>query len=471
MKLIRQTLWAAFLTVTFMHSAQSEPEKQVSWKEQYAYSMGMAAYPYTLPYLYMSQLRRMWTNNARDPINIPYAAINHFWHANKLADATYKDGGTPNNDTVYSTAWVNVGEEPIILSHPDMEDRNFSFHFTGYSSDNFAVVSQRATGSEAGNYAIVPKGFKGTLPAGVTKLKEAPTPWVLVLVRTMVYDAQDMPNVINLQQEFRLTPLSFWGKADQELPASRDVWAPYRAKKDPLASWRTINRAMTENPPPASETALLNFLAQLHIGPGQDISTLDEDSKRGLARAARDGHKMAKKARTSIPGGTIHNGWRRNPAKAGSLGQAGDYFTRGIIQSFKGISANYPEEARYFSRSTNENGDSLNANESTYELTFAAGQLPPVDAFWSLTMYGMDANLVSNSIDRYSIGDRSPGLEHNTDGSLTLYLQHESPGKDKESNWLPAPDGPFTVTMRAYRPKEEITQGKWIPPNLETQKK
>ena len=468
---MRRLLLAVFFTGVLMEGAQSEPEEQVSWREQYAYSVGMAAYPYTLPYLYMSQLRWMWTNHPRDPKNIPYAPINHFWHANRLADATSKDGGTPNNDTVYSTAWVFVGEEPVILSHPDMGDRNFSFHLTEYTSDIFAVVSQRATGSAAGHYAIVPKGFEGTLPAGVKRLQAAPTPWLLLLARTMVHDEQDMPDVIDLQQQYRLTPLSSWGKTEQKLPASREVWAPYKAKQDPLASWRTVNRAMTENPPPPSESALLSFFAEVHIGPDQDISTLDEDSKRGLARAAKDAHQMAIKARVDIPGGTIVNGWRRNPAKAGSLGQSGEYFTRGIIQSFKGISPNYPEEARYFGRSADETGAYLDASQNTYELTFAAGELPPVDAFWSLALYGLDANLVDNSIDRYSIGDRSPGLKHNADGSLTLYLQYDSPGKDKESNWLPAPEGRFTITLRAYRPREEITLGAWVPPNLRTREK
>lgn len=468
---IRRLLLVILFTTALINCAQAETKESVSWREQHAYSVGMAAYPYTLPYLYMSQLRWMWTNIERDPTRIPYAPINHFYHASQLTDANYKDGGTPNNDTVYSAAWVYVGEEPVILSHPDMGDRNFSFHLTGYTSDIFDVVSQRATGKAAGHYAIVGKDFKGTLPAGVKLLQVAPTPWLLLLVRTSVYDKNDMLNVAKLQQQYQLTPLSYWGQPEKNFPRSRDVWAPYKAKQDPLASWRTINRAMTENPPPKSETSLLQFFAEVHIGPGQDLSTLDEDSKRGLARAAKDAHRMAIKARADIPGGTIVNGWRRNPEKAGSLGAAGEYFARGIIQSFKGISPNYPKEARYFGRSTNENGVKLDAKKSSYELTFPRGELPPVDAFWSLTMYGLDANLVANEIDRYSIGSRSPDVKYNADGSLTLYLQHKSPSGGKKGNWLPAPDGRFTVTLRAYRPKNEISLGKWIPPQLKTNDK
>jgi len=448
-------------------SAQADPEETVSWREQYAYSVGMAAYPYTLPYLYMSQLRWMWTNLERDPERFPYAPINHFYHASKLTDASYRDGGGPNNDTIYSAAWIHVDKQPIILSHPNMGDRNFSFHYTGYNSDLIDVVSQRATGSAAGHFAIVPKGFKGKLPAEVKKLKTATTPWILLLGRTTVNGKADIANVAALQQQFLLTPLNHWGQPRATLPASRDVWPPYRAKLDPLASWRTINRAMTENPPPESEKALLQFLTQVHIGPQQDLDSLDKDSQRGLARAARDAHKMAIRARSDLPGGTIVNGWRRSPDSTGQMGQAGLFFERGIMQSFKGISPNFPEEGRYFNRSKSAEGDLMDASHANYQLTFPAGKLPPVDAFWSITMYGLDANLVANPIDRYSISDRTPGLQYAADGSLTLYLQHQLP-KGKQSNWLPAPDGNFYVSIRTYRPKEEITNGSWVPENIVT---
>ncbi len=465
--LIAATIIASVIT-SGIQPALAESENAQPWREEYAYSVGMAAYPYTLPYLYMSQLRWMWTNIPRDPEYYPYAPINHFYHANKLADATYRDGGTPNNDTVYSVAWIYVGDEPVILSHPDMGERNFSFHLSGYTSDVFDVVSQRATGAAAGHYAIVREGFDGRLPDGVKTLKATPTPWVLLLGRTMVDGKGDMSNVSKLQDQFLLTPLSYWGTPQDSVPASRDVWPPYKIKQDPLASWRTINRAMTENPPPATENALLNFFAEVHIGPNQNLDTLDEDSKRGLARAARDAHKLAIRARADTPGGDIVNGWRRNPLEAGRLGAAGEYFTRGIVQSFKGIAPNYPEEGRYFGRSRDEYGQFFDGSKASYQLTFPAGQLPPVDAFWSVTMYGHDANLVDNSIDRYSIGDRSPDLTYNDDGSLTLYLQYQSPGKGLEGNWLPAPDGRFALTLRAYRPQEPILNGTWVPPELQT---
>ena len=470
MNTIKLPLQIFIMTIMLAGTTLAEPKEEVSWQEQYAYSMGMAAYPYTLPYLFNSQLRWMWTNLKRDPDRFPYAAINHFYHAPKLTDASYRDGGGPNNDTVYSAAWIHV-TEPIILSHPDMGERNFSFHFTEFTSDLIDVVSQRATGAAEGHFAMVPQGFEGQLPPGVRKLNTATTPWILLLGRTMVNGTQDMSNVAALQKQFLLTPLSSWGKPVDSLPASRDVWAPYKNKQDPLASWRTINRAMTENPPPKSEAALLSFLAQVHIGPGQELDTLDDDSKRGLTRAARDGHKMAVRARSDLPGGTTVNGWRRSPDSTGSMGQAGLYFERGIMQSFKGISPNFPKEGRYFNRSKSAEGTLMDASQFDYRLTFPAGKLPPVDAFWSITMYGLDANLVDNPINRYSIGNRSSDLKYAADGSLTLLLQHESPGADKEGNWLPSPDRHFYVSIRTYRPKEAISNGSWVPENIETVRK
>lgn len=467
MKALKLCLALTLASIVSSGSAWGK-EETVSWKEQYAYSVGMAAYPYTLPYLFMSQLRWMWTSLERDPERYPYAPVNQFYHASKLTDASYRDGGGPNNDTVYSTAWIHVSDEPIILSHPDMGERNFSFHLTEYTSDLIDVVSQRATGAQAGSFAIVPAGFEGDLPSGVKRLKTATTPWILLVGRTMVDGKADMPTVAALQEQFLLTPLSYWGKPRGSLPEAETVWAPYKPKKDSLASWRTINRAMTENPPAASENALMQFFAEVHIGPGQDLDTLDADSKKGLARAARDGHKMAVRARSDLPGGTIVNGWRRSPESTGSMGQAGAYFERGVMQSFKGISPNFPAEGRYFNRSKSAERDLMDASQHNYRLSFPAGKLPPVDAFWSITMYSLDANLVDNALDRYSIGNRTTGLKYNDDGSLTLHLQHESPGADKESNWLPAPNGNFYVSIRTYRPKEEIMNGSWAPENIET---
>ena len=485
MKLINQIVFSFVILALLAESRlalsaeQQKPEDQVSWREQYAYSLGMATYPYAYPYLYMSQLRWMWTTQDRDTRMVPYMPVNHFFHGHTLSTAEYRDGGSPNNDTIYSITWLNLSEEPIILSHPEMGERYFTFEIAGYDVDNFAYVGQRTTGSAAGDFAIYydkdGKDFDGQLPEGVKALPPSPTPWVLILGRTLVDGEEDLPNVAALQKKYRLTPLSYWEKTknnpDVELPASRDVWAPYNPKKDPLASWRTINRAMTENPPAAKEQAILDLLGELHIGPGKDLDNLDEDAKRGLARAAKDGHRMLVKARNNMIGDEVtdFNGWDAGPSHKGRSGQVGKYLYRGINHS-KGIMSNDHEEAKYYTGVKDVQGNFLDASKADYELTFAKGEEPPVEAFWSVTLYDETTNLVDNPLDRYALGDRSKGLKRNKDGSLTIYFQSQSPGKDKESNWLPAPEGRFYATIRLYRPKAAALNNSWVPSALNVKK-
>ena len=166
---------------------------QLDWKAEYAYTTGMQAFIYGFPYIYNAKLRHDWVTSKRDPAVVPYAAVNHFWHAARVMDASYRDGGCPNNDTLYSLAWLDLGEEPVILSHPDMGDRYFTFELMGFSSDNYDYVGQRTTGSKAGHFAICGPGWQGNLPPGVRAILPAPTPWILLLGRTLVDGDADLP--------------------------------------------------------------------------------------------------------------------------------------------------------------------------------------------------------------------------------------------------------------------------------------
>ena len=159
---------------------------QLDWKAEYAYTTGMQAFIYGFPYMYNAQLRHDWVTSKRDPDVVPYAAVDHFWHAARLIDASYRDGGCPNNDTLYSLAWLDLGEEPVILSHPDMGDRYFTFELMGFTSDTYDYVGQRTTGSKAGDFAISGPGWQGKLPPGVRSVRAAPTPWILILGRVLV---------------------------------------------------------------------------------------------------------------------------------------------------------------------------------------------------------------------------------------------------------------------------------------------
>jgi hypothetical protein len=445
-------------------SAQ-EAENKTDWREQYAYTLGVQAYIFGFPYVYLPSLRWDWVARPKPPNELSLSApINHFSHVRRLADASYRSGGSPNQDTLYSMAWVDVGDEPVILSHPDMGDRYFTFQLASMDSDNFAYVGKRTTGGKAGSFAIVGPGWKGRLPAGVKALPASRTPSVLIFGRTLIDGPADAKTVNALQDQYTLVPLSLWGREGATLPSSRDVWRPFDPKTDPLAEWRTMNRAMTENPPEARLAKLVELFSSVGVGPGQDLDTLDEATKRGLARAAVDGRKLLASAINSGQLGKRLNNWSIPPSTFGRAGLVDDFLLRGSLQCMGGIISNDAEEAVYYNTTLDGAGQTLDGARN-YSIRFAPGQLPNVNGFWSITMYDPTFNFTDNAINRYSIGDRTEGLKRDADGGLTIYIQSTSPGEDKESNWLPTPQsGAFMLVMRTYIPGTEIVEQQWAPP-------
>ena len=454
---------AAVLSFTSV-SAQDAAAKP-DWREQYAYTLGVQAYVFGFPYVYLPSLRADWVTRPKAAGDItPYAPINHFSHVRNLADPSYRGGGSPNQDTLYSTAWVDVSKEPVILSHPDMSDRYFAFELAGIDSDNFAYVGKRTTGSKAGSFAIVGPGWKGELPAGVKALAPSLTPWVLAFARTLIDGPVEVKTVNALQDQYTLIPLSLWGKKDAVLPASRDIWQPFDPKADPLNEWRTINKAMTENPPEARLAKLVGLFAKVGVGPGQDVGKMDDATKRGLARAAVDGRQLIKAAIDSGQLGRQVNNWNIPPRTLGRSGNVDDFLLRASIQAMGGIISNELEETVYFNTTKDGAGQTLDSAKN-YTIRFAPGQLPKVNAFWSLTMYDQTFNFTDNVLNRYSLGDRTKGLKKDADGGLTFYIQRTSPGKEKESNWLPSTQsGAFFLILRTYMPGPEIVEQKWAPP-------
>ena len=235
------------------------------WRDEYAYTAGVQAFIYGFPYIYNAKLRHDWVTQARDPAVVPYAAVNQFWHAARLIDAAYRDGGCPNNDALYSLAWLDLRDEPVILSHPDMADRYFTFELTGFTSDNFDYVGQRTTGPRAGHFAIAGPNWRGDLPPEVEPLTPAPTPWVLVLGRTSVDGTADLPDVQALQAQYRLTPLSLWDKPQAAVSERREVYAPAEMTADPLGPWKTLNTMLAENPPPPEHALMLRQFARIGV--------------------------------------------------------------------------------------------------------------------------------------------------------------------------------------------------------------
>jgi len=445
-------------------SSDAPPAAPPDWRAEYAYTAGVQAFIYGFPYIFYGQLRHAWVTIERDTAVVPYAAVNHFWHAGHLLDASYRDGGSPSTDTVYSLAWLDLRDEPVILSHPDMGERYFTFQLAGFSSDNFDYVGQRTTGTAAGDFAIVGPGWEGDLPDGVRRVETAPTPWVLVLGRTFVNGSADLPAAREMQHQYRLTPLSLWGVEGAAVPERRDVYAP-AAPTDPLGPWKTLNAMLAENPPPPHHAVVLEQLRDIGIGPGLDVEAQPAVVKEALARAAAAGTALVHQQFASGQWADLVNGWRYPPPEVGRFGD--DFMKRAADQCLAGIAANDPAESVYLLNFQDADGAPLSP-QGRYEVHFSADELPPVEAFWSLASYtAADLNLIPNSVDRYSIGDHSEHLSWNDDGGLTLYLQPEAPGGAADGNWLPtSATQPWFVILRMYRPGPTVLAGAWRCPGI-----
>lgn len=438
------------------------------WREEYAYTLGTQAYVYAFPLVYLSQLRYDWTNV---PDSSFYASLNHFHHKKVLANhINYTSGGSPNQDTLYSWGWVDLRKGPVVLTHPDMGDRYFTFEIADMFSDNFAYVGKRTTGGAAGAYAILPPGWSGQLPADIKGSFQSPTRFVLVFGRTLVQDAKDALAVNKLQEQYHMVPMELWGRRNPKVPEGRDVFKPLDAKQNPLADWKTINTAWAENPLPKDrDPDLVKLFGQIGIGPefsADSIDKLPEPTRRGLARAAAAARPMLNEM--LITGGyksKMVNGWMYPPEGFGRAGLHEDFVLRASGQCLGGIISNDADEAVYLPAFTDDNSHPL-AGGRRYIIRFAADNLPPVNEFWSMTLYGPDHNFVANDIMRYSVGDRTAGLVKDADGSLTVHIQPDAPSDPAaRANWLPSPSqGSFHLLLRTYGPKQPVIDQTWAPP-------
>ena len=488
------SLWIAVLMgisllVTSASATNSKPpgtpqllKQSEDWREDYAYHLGVEAYIFSLPWAFLPHIRYAWVvkNESKKDVTL-YMGLNRWWHGKKYITAEYRNGGSPNNDTLYSMSILDLRKEPIILSVPKMGDRYYTFELASMTSDNFGYVGKRTTGSKAAHYAIVGPDWKGKLPKGVHSvapsdgyklLGDTGLPYVvspnntaIMFGRTAVHGADDVAAVNKLQDQYTLTPLSLWGKKNAKLPpADHNVFKPFDRKTDPLADWKNINKEMTANPPLAQHAALVKQFKTIGIGPGMDVTTMDAATQKGLVRAARDGFALFQRMGKDAVGGKKMNGFSYFPKTFGSAGYYGDFPTR-AAQCLLGIISNDPEEAVYLNTHVDPEGNKLNG-ANKYTLKFESGKLPEVKEFWSLTMYDLTNNLVKNPINRYAIGSLSGGFEKAKDGSLTFYIQNESPGKNKEANWLPAPTGDFWVVFRTYGPGKDILEQTWEMPGV-----
>ncbi|MFG1348651.1 DUF1254 domain-containing protein [Xanthobacter autotrophicus] len=427
------------------------------------------AYIYGYSLVTMEITRRVMTNVATSEAS--RAPMGQFVRMRSYPDASFRDVTAPNADTLYTTAWIDVGKEPWILSLPDMKGRYFLFPMLDGWTDVFQVPGSRTTGTGPQTYAITGPGWKGKLPAGVVEYK-SPTALVWLLGRIYCTGTpEDYAAVHALQDACQVYPLSSWGK-DYTPPAGTvspaiDMKTAVRDQVNALSGveyFTLLAELLKTNPPAAADAPILPHLAQIGVVPGKDFDPKAADPGI-LNRVPKFSFDRIMLHFVTGPEIKNVNGWRFTAA-TGLYGT--NYIQRALIAAV-GLGANRPEDAVY--PTSLKSGSGLLARKydgsHKYVMHFSKGQLPPVKGFWSLTMYDENYFFVANPINRYSISQRQ-NLKTNADGSIDLYIQHDSPGPDKESNWLPAPAGVFILMLRMYWPnpkKPSILDGSWkIPP-------
>ncbi|MBN8508768.1 MAG: DUF1254 domain-containing protein [Burkholderiales bacterium] len=389
---------------------------------------------------------------------------------------TYKDTAvvTPNSDTPYSLLWMDLRAEPMVLSVPAVDSkRYYSVQLTDGNTFNYGYIGSRATGHEAGDYLVVGPHWKGETPPGIKKVFQSSTDFSIAIYRTQLFDPKDMPNVVKVQAGYLAQPLSAYLK--QPAPPAAPAIAFPKIDKEMVKTnfFDYLDFALQFAPPGPEEEAIRARLATIGIGPGRKFAfkDLSLEHKAAVLLAMKEGDSQVEKYLEA--GQKNINGWKVGSLFGDRAFYNGDWLKRAAAAK-GGIYGNDAVEAMYPLTKALANGEALDGAKHRYTLTFAKDQLPPVNAFWSVTMYdGKTQLLIKNPIDRYLIN--SPmlkAMKRNADGSLTLYVQKDSPGKAKESNWLPAPDGPIYLVMRLYWPKEQPPsilppgEGTWQPPGL-----
>jgi hypothetical protein len=423
------------------------------------------AYIYLYPLVTMDVTRRQFTNVEPGKV-LGRGPMNTFANIPTFPPADFRSVVRPNFDTLYSSGWLDITKEPVIVSAPDTQGRYYLLPMLDMWSDVFAVPGKRTTGTAAASWAIVPQGWSGNLPKGVEPI-ESPTPYVWVLGRTQTNGVKDYDAVHKIQAGYTIVPLSQRGKPVRPQPVkidpSVDMKTPPLRQVNGMAAadfFRLGADLMAMHAPHVTDWSIVARMRRIGLTPGEkfDASKLDAATRAALDAGAADALTLMKAKETSIA--PVVNGWQ---VPIDTIGVYGDTYLKRAIIAMVGLGANQPEDAVYPGNVGDADGKPLRG-ENNYVLHFDKANLPPVEAFWSLTMYDAEGFQVANPINRFAIGDRDD-LKFSAAGSLDLYIQNKSPGADKESNWLPSPASGLTpITMRLYAPKPEVLDGRWKPP-------
>ncbi|WP_411736581.1 DUF1254 domain-containing protein [Pseudomonas sp. A-B-19] len=402
------------------------------------------------------------------------APFNHIYNMHKVF--SYKDTAivSPNSDTPYSLMFMDLRSEPVVLSVPTVEKpRYYSVQLIDNNTNNFGYIGSRTTGSEAGDYLLVGPDWKGVTPPGIKKVFRSDTQLLFVIFRTQLFNPADMPNVEKIQAGYATQPLSAYLKQPAPPAAPAINFPKFDKALAKTDFFKYLGFALQFAPASPDEVAIRAKLARMGIGAGKDFNfqALSAEQKAAVVEGMQAGHAKVQNAVNHL--GTQVNGWNIVSSGGDAAFYNGNWLKRAAIAQ-AGIYANDAEEATYPMAKILSDGTPLDGSKHNYTLTFPAGQLPPVNAFWSVTMYdGKSQLLIKNPINRYLINSPMlPDMKKNADGSLTLYIQKDSPGADKESNWLPAPNDLIYMVMRLYWPKTENPsvlppgKGTWSPPAI-----
>jgi hypothetical protein len=452
--LVKFGILMTVLLLTGVSSANAQQESGSATPEE-AQAIAKEAFIYAYPMLFNYKTLYQQTQDRSSKAYI--GGFGKFRHYSQVYGPDNKEIVTPNNDTPYSWAWLDLRREPWVLSVPKVpDDRYYVFQWIDLYTYNFAYVGSRATGNGVGHYLLAGPSWNGPTPPGIDKVFKSETDLILTLGRTALNGPSDVGHVVRIQDQYGLTPLSRFehttpppGVASVTFPK----WDEVRATSVDFIGYLNFLLQFTQ-PPNPSETELMQRFAKIGIAPGKpfDVSKLDPATREALERGVTDGKQVLAAAEKSTTGSFGLFG-SRDDLKS-------DYMTRAVAAAM-GIYGNTKEEAVYVGYRVDANNKQL-VGAQPYVLHFDKKDLPPAKFFWSMTLYDLPGrHLVANPIDRYSIGDRTKHLKYGADGSLDLYVQHESPGKGKETNWLPAPTGAYTLIMRIYGPNAEVLNGTW----------
>jgi hypothetical protein len=432
------------------------------WGKQTALnSMALDAYIYGYPLVLMDVTKNIMLANGSQQ--------NQFLNERVFPNPQYTTIIRPNVDTLYSMAWLSLSKGPVVLCVPDTHRRYYLMEFLDAWTNVFASIGARTTGTQAGAYAITGPNWNGMLPEGIIRV-QAPTNTVWIIGRTQTNGPKDYPIIHAIQDQYTLVPLKCWGKLDEQYKSDTKKNQFTINPVDQVATmnaatfFQIMMKAMHKNPPWIKDPAMYRKLTALGLIPGKTLVcfNLRPSAKHALDLAANYGPRLIKAEASKRYIQNNINGWALLIDDIGFYGT--DYLQRAIV-AMTGIGANLPQDSVYAPAFIDANKMPL-AGYNDYRIHFESGQFPPVNAFWSITIYNDKGYLVENSINRYAIGPHLKKLNYNADGSLDIFIGNLSPGKDYINNWLPAPKGSFNLILRMYWPKQSVLSEQWRPPGI-----